>query len=336
MCSSDRSLNAKVLPGPTPIFASFARIALSLGVSGTNCSAASRYSKKFCLDAGGGGRNEIDLRRGGRGGLLQESGKRPRLVAGLNLLDVRHVAGIEELRADKRERERRRRSEDLLDPGGRSAFPVGADHQIVARLGPRGAGADIAEIVGVAVDQLDRVVAVLFDRRHRDDHRFGAQIQPKERVRGVAVRRDDCRILRRGDVVLVVDFVERRLELPRIPVHGELLHHRVVHHERQAVDEAFFGDVLGLQQAGPLGFVLRKCRGGLRRRGGERGHRGRANQVAFRQHLNDFLPIRSVWPSARVREGAGYAAFCDLPRPRSSGLATDNRRSAAPALRRAA
>ena len=37
----------------------------------------------------------------------------------------------------------------------------------------------------------------------------------------------------------------------------------------QAVDEAFFGDVLGLQQPGPIGFALRKCRSVIRRHDGE-------------------------------------------------------------------
>ncbi len=33
-------------------------------------------------------------------------------------------------------------------------------------------------------------------------------------------------------LVLVLDFVERRLELPRVLVHGILLHDRIIHHER--------------------------------------------------------------------------------------------------------
>src|SRR6185437_7698056 len=103
--------------------------------------------EKVILDPGGVGRKEINLRRGGRGRVFKKGGKRPRLVAGLNFLDVRHVAGVEELSAEKRERERRRRLEDLLDSSGRSTFPAGPDHQIVARLGPRGPGADVAIIV---------------------------------------------------------------------------------------------------------------------------------------------------------------------------------------------
>jgi hypothetical protein len=87
-------------------------------------------------------------------------------------------------------------------------------------------------------------------------------------------------------MVHVVDFVERSLELPRVPGRGELLHDRIIHHQRQAVDEAFLGDVLGLHQVGPFGLVLRDCRGGLRHRGGECGHRSRTKQIALRQQRN--------------------------------------------------
>src|SRR3954464_4874374 len=101
---------------------------------------------------------ELDRRCGGWRRLFEEGGKRLALVAGLDFLDVRHVAGVEELSAESREGERRSRPENLLDSSRCVTFPVGADHQIVARLSPRGARADVAEIVGVAVDQLDRVV----------------------------------------------------------------------------------------------------------------------------------------------------------------------------------
>ena len=112
MCSSDRSLKSKVLPGPISIFSEFCPDGLVRAVSGTNCRAASRL-EKVVLDSRCSGGNEIDPRRGGRGGLLQEGGQRLRLVTGLNLLDVRHVAGVESLRADESERERRRRLKDL-------------------------------------------------------------------------------------------------------------------------------------------------------------------------------------------------------------------------------
>ena len=47
LSSSERSLKLKVLPAPIPIRASCSRISFSLGKAGANCSAKSRYSKKF-------------------------------------------------------------------------------------------------------------------------------------------------------------------------------------------------------------------------------------------------------------------------------------------------
>ena len=191
------------------------------------------------------GRDEIDLRRSRRRGLLEERGKRLHLVSRLHLLHVRHVRGIEELGTKKGERERCRRGKHFLDSRRRFAFPVGTNDEIVAGVVPRRTTADVAIVVGIAVDQLHRVVALFFHGRHRNHHRLRAQIQPDHRVRCVAVWRDDRRVLRGGDAMLVVDLVEGCLELAGLRVHRELIHHRIIHHEWQTVDEAFLGDGFG-------------------------------------------------------------------------------------------
>src|SRR5205823_7542768 len=49
------------------------------------------------LDSLGGSREEIDLWRGRRRGLFEETGKRLDFVAGLHLFHIRHVGRIEEL-----------------------------------------------------------------------------------------------------------------------------------------------------------------------------------------------------------------------------------------------
>ncbi len=192
------------------------------------------------------GREEIDLRRGWRCRLFEESGKGPRLVARLHLFHVRHVVAIEELGSIDGERERGRRGKDRLDPCRRRAVPARADDEIVAGIAPRGAAADVAEVVGIAVGQLYRVVALLRHRGHREHHRLRAQIHERHRVRCVAVRRDDRRVFVGRDTAHVVDLVEWRLELAGLRVHGVLVHHCVVHHDRQPVDEAFLGDLLRL------------------------------------------------------------------------------------------
>ena len=56
--------------------------------AGANCSAKSRYSKKFCLDEVLVELRKVDRRRGGRRRLASGRRKRLHLVAGLHLLHV--------------------------------------------------------------------------------------------------------------------------------------------------------------------------------------------------------------------------------------------------------
>ena len=176
-----------------------------------------------------------------------------------------------------------------LDAGGLLAFPVGSDHEIGARIVSRSAAANIAKVVGIAVDQLHRIIALLLHRRHGDHHRLGTQIQPQYGVWRVAVRRDDRCVFIGRHMVEVVDLVERRLELAGLRVDGELVHDRIIHHERQAVDEAFLGDVLGLDDAG---IALRHQEAWPCNRGARGDRRGGAKQISFRQHLPYPFVIR--------------------------------------------
>jgi hypothetical protein len=109
---------------------------------------------------------EVNRRSGGWGGLLQVRGERLHRVAGLDLLHVRHVVGAHELRPVDRQREVRRRPEDLPHARRLLALPVRPDHEVVARFVARGAAADVAVIEGVAVAQLHRVVAAYVDGWH--------------------------------------------------------------------------------------------------------------------------------------------------------------------------
>ena len=63
-------------------------------------------------------------------------------------------------------------------PGGRLALPVGPDDHVVAGLTAGGAAADVAEIEGVAVFELHRVVAALLHGGDGQHHRLGAQVHP--------------------------------------------------------------------------------------------------------------------------------------------------------------
>ncbi|MNI64356.1 hypothetical protein D3C73_1197920 [compost metagenome] len=62
--------------------------------------------------------------------------------------------------------------------------------------------------------------------------------------------------------MLVVQLIEGRLELAGLGVHRELVHHRIVHDQRQAVDKAFLGDRLGLlktRRGHALGHIRLVC-----------------------------------------------------------------------------
>ncbi len=142
-------------------------------------------------------------------------------------------------------------AEHLLDALRRLALPVGSNDHVVARIVAGGAAADVTVIVGVAIFELHDVVAVLRHLRDRQDDRLGTQVQPGERIGRVAIRRDDRGVLVGVDARLILDLIEGRLELARTPVDSIFIHHRIVHHDRQAVDERFLGDRLGFADVGP-------------------------------------------------------------------------------------
>src|SRR4051794_19956068 len=82
LCSGGRSLKAKVLPGPTPIRASSARIGASFAAGVVNCRAKSRNSKKLLRASAAliGGKGEGGAGGGGGGG--REGGQGRGLLAG--------------------------------------------------------------------------------------------------------------------------------------------------------------------------------------------------------------------------------------------------------------
>jgi len=206
--------------------------------------------EEVVFDPRGCGREEIDLRRGRGRGLFEKRGERLYLISRLHLDDVRHVCRIEELSPISGERERRSRVKDFLDARGGLAFPVWTDDEIVAWLASRGAAADVAIVVDIAVAEHDRVIALLFHRRHREHYRLSAQVQPDKRVRRVTVWRDNGRVLVGKDAGFVFDLVEGRLELGVAFIHGVLVHHRVVHNDGQTVDKALLGYRFGVFEAG--------------------------------------------------------------------------------------
>ena len=137
----------------------------------------------------------------------------------------------------------------FLIPSWRRSLPVRADNQVVACLGACRAAADVAKVIGIAIDQLDGVVAFLFHRRHRNHQWLGAQVRPEHRVGGIAVRCDHRCVLIGRHAMFVFYLVEGRFKLTGRRVYSELVHHRVVHHQGKAIDEALLGNRLRLLDA---------------------------------------------------------------------------------------
>jgi hypothetical protein len=160
------------------------------------------------------------------------------------------------LRTERGEREVGGRVEHLLDALRGLALPARANDQVIAGFAAGGSAADVAVVKGVAVVEHHRVVTFGIDGRHRNHDRFGTQIEPGQRIGGVAVGRRDRRVFIGEDTMLVVDVIERRLPLPRVLVEDVFVHDAVVHDERQAVNEAFLGDGLDFRDAGDGDFGL--------------------------------------------------------------------------------
>src|SRR5207248_1621374 len=113
--------------------------------------------------------------------------------------------------------------------------------------------ADVIVIVSIAVDELYRIIACLFYRWHGQDDRLSAQVQPQDGIECVAVGRDYYCILVSHQARFVENLIERRLELTRGAIDGELVHGAVVRHDREAVDETLLGDLLRLADFRPFG-----------------------------------------------------------------------------------
>ena len=129
-------------------------------------------------------RNEVDRRCGRGRRLVQKHRQRRDLVAGLDLLDAVEFGRAEQLRAVQHEGQVGVGANDLVDALGLVALPVRPGQQVLAAAVAGGATADIGEVVGVAVDELQRVVPVLLDRRDGEHQRFGTQVRARPPSRG--------------------------------------------------------------------------------------------------------------------------------------------------------
>ena len=127
-------------------------------------------------------------------------------------------------------------------PLGFSPFQLRPGQQEAAGVVAGGAAADIGEVERVHVDELQRVVAALLDRRHREHERLGAQVRADVGIGRVGVGRLDRLVVGRVDARVVEDRVPGRLELRAAAIDEVRVLDAVVVHEREAVDGGLLRD----------------------------------------------------------------------------------------------
>src|ERR1700744_1144218 len=109
--------------------------------------------------------------------------------------DMPHVGWTIERRATQGHDEVRFGLEDLVD--SRRGLPVPPwprEHVRTDSLACR-AGPAVGKVGGEQVDPLEYVISLVWNFRHAQYPRFATQVQPRPRIRGVIVRRDDLLVL---------------------------------------------------------------------------------------------------------------------------------------------
>ena len=161
------------------------------------------------------------------------------------------------------ERELRLGADHRLDALRLGAVPVRPGEQEVAGVVAGGAAADVGEVERVHVDELQRVVAALLDRRHSEHQRLGAQIRADERIRRVGVRRLDRLVVGRIDPRVVDQRVPGRLVFGAAAIDEVRVLDAVAVDQRETLDDGVLGD--GAHFLGRHGLRMRwsgKKRGG--------------------------------------------------------------------------
>ena len=139
-------------------------------------------------------------------------------------------------------------SNDRRDAGRAVAFPVGPREQVRARTGASRARPDVREVERVPVHELRVIEAILVDRGHCHNERFGPEISADERIGRVGVGRLNSLVSRGVDARGVIDLVPGRLVLRVRAVLEIRVLNAVVVHEREAVDVGVPRDFTNLRR----------------------------------------------------------------------------------------
>ncbi|RMP58875.1 hypothetical protein ALQ18_05152 [Pseudomonas marginalis pv. marginalis] len=195
----------------------------------------------------------FDLRHRRRRGLFYIAAQRLHFVAALNLLDLAQVFIVKQLRAVQRVGNIAFAVDHAVDVDRLLTFPVRPGDHVVAAIVAGTARAQVGEVLPVEVDQLYRVITVVFDLGQGQYQRLFTQVHPHERVGRVRVRVDERGVLGSDNLGSVADVVERRLEVGTALIDGLGVERLVHFHHRVAIQVGFPGNGSGF--AGRCGKI---------------------------------------------------------------------------------
>ena len=220
-------------------------ISFSAGFSGQNPNTKLRILKKSgeVLSASGLSGLMKSMAAGALGaGLPRNCDKGWTFVPSLHFLDVLDVTGIEELRPVEDKGKFCLGPDHGLDAWRRFALPVRPSQQEVSPIIARGAASHVGEVESVHVDELERVVTLLFNGRHREDERFRSEVRTQERVRCIRIRSLDRLVVRRIDSRGVAQRIPWHLEFGIAAVNEVAVLDTVAVHEWETVDVGLLGN----------------------------------------------------------------------------------------------
>ena len=154
------------------------------------------------------------------------------------------------------------RTDHFLDARRRLAFPVRTGDQETAAVIARSPTADIVEIKGVRVNELNAEIAFLLDRGNGQDDRLGPQVHADHRVRRVRVRRLYGFVLGRVDTWYILQLVPRPFVLGTRGIHKIRVLDAIAVDHWEAIDISLLSNCPGVSHRNcRAGGVIRGCSG---------------------------------------------------------------------------
>jgi len=197
--------------------------------------------------------------RGLRSFLMKVCAERLCHVAALYLFDLIDVRRAEELCAELRKHQRRRNVRDPFDARRLRALPIGSGNKEVPATISVFPCSDVVNVVGVEIDQLERIIPALLNRGQRDDYRLSPQIHDEVGIRSIRVGGDDSCVCRSKDAGNVVDVIWWSLVLAPFRIECKLVDAQVVLHDGKRVNICLLRNLPRLVRRRQLGVNLRPC-----------------------------------------------------------------------------